>query len=85
MLTENETIKWALEYLAVFNNETEFLLPINNCLANITVKSFEKALSELWKSESNLGVNIAMASKNKKMMFHIFESEYEYEIYMSKL
>ena len=84
-LTKNEIIVWLLEYLAVFNEETEFLIPVNDRLANINVKSFEKAISELWKPYFNLGVDIIMASKKQKKMFHIFETEYEYEIYISTL
>lgn len=85
VLTENEIIQWILSFLTMFHEEMEFLLPVNNRLANVTVKSFETAFSELWKSDANLGVNITMASKKQKMIFHIFEAEYEYEIYINAL
>lgn len=84
-LTKNEIMVFLLEYLAVFNDETEFLIPVIDRLANVKVESFEKAISELWKPYSNLGVDIVMASKKQKKMFHIFETEYEYEIYISTL
>lgn len=84
-LTDKEMIAWAYENLTAFHEETEFLLPVYDCLANVVVKSFSKAIYELWRPDANIGVNVIMASKKQKKIFHIFEEEYEYQIYLGVL
>lgn len=84
-LMENEMIKWALEHLSDFNDETKFLLPVQGYLANIEVRSFSGAIQELWRPYSNIGVSITMASKDKKKIFHVFEDEYEYQLYIDEI
>ena len=84
-LIEDEIIKWALEHLSDFSDETNFLLPVQNYLANIEVRSFSHAVQELWRPYSNIGVSITMANKNKKKIFHVFEDEYEYQLYIDEI
>ena len=84
-LIEDEIIKWALEHLSDFSDETNFLLPVQNYLANIEVRRFSLAVQELWRPYSNIGVSITMANKNKKKIFHVFEDEYEYQLYIDEI
>ena len=84
-LADKEMIAWAYENLTAFHEETEFLLPVYDCLANVVVKSFSKEIYELWRPDANIGVNVIMAKKKKKKIFHIFEEEYEYQIYFGVL
>lgn len=83
--TNVETIGWALSHLTKLKEETEFLLPVPGGLANIETTNFSNAVQELWKPYSNLGVSMIMANKAQETIFHVFEDEYEYQLYIDKI
>ena len=80
---DEETIQWVLGHLRPFQEETAFLWPVVGELANVEVTSFSDTMRELLTSGTVLCW--FMASKRKGKIFHIFDHEYERELFLADL
>jgi len=75
-----ENIIWVLDHLTILRDETCYLIPVkqHGYLANVEIDSMVNTLNEFWEP----GLNITIANKALKKLIHIFEAEYEYQLYI---
>jgi hypothetical protein len=75
-----ENIMWVLDHLTILRDETCYLIPVkqHGYLANVEIDSMANTLNEFWEP----GLNITIANKASKKLIHIFEAEYEYQLYI---
>lgn len=75
-----ENIIWVLDHLSFLENETHYLIPVklHGYLANVEIDSMDCTLNEFWEP----GLNFTVASKRTKKLIHVFEAEYEYQLYI---
>jgi len=78
-----ENVLWALRHLAFLCDHTHYLFPTkqHSYLANVEIKNLENTLYEFWEP----GLNFTLANKEIKKFVHIFEAEYEYQLYIVDL
>ena len=80
-INRKEAVAWVLDQLSFLYGYSQYLISVrqHGYLACVEIKDLESTLYEFWEP----GLSLFFANKEIGKLFHIFEAEYEYQLYVA--
>ena len=82
-INRREAVAWVLDQLSFLYGYSQYLISVrqHGYLACVEIKDLESTLYEFWEP----GLSLFFANKEIGKLFHIFEAEYEYQLYIAEI